>query len=314
MYAGFDVGGTHARVCLFDESWQVLATSRALLREDLSPQGVSARMIALLDEVLATRPGASRADLTHLGVGFAGQLDVTGQLVLNAPNLGWRQEPFAQRLAQDAGLAIPVRLVNDLNALLYGELVGGAVRGQRDVLAVYVGTGIGAAIVSGGVLVEGATGVAAELGHMKVVPNGRLCGCGEHGCVEAYAGGVHLERQVAALVEQDASLEPLRRSDALSVDLAKADALSASHEGVRQIWERATDYLALTVANSVTLLNPGVVLLGGGVLTGCPNLRDAFLAKMSPLVLRVAREPLELRWASRDDAGMLGAASLAAGL
>lgn len=311
MYAGFDIGGTNARVCLFDHQWRCLTTLKAPQREDLSPQAVASRMVALLNEAL-TQQGASIAQLSHVGVGFAGQLDVTGQHVRNAPNFGWRDVPFASILRDALGANTPVRLVNDLNALLWGESVAGAVIGAQDVLAVYVGTGIGGAIIANGQLVEGATGVAAELGHMKVVPQGKPCGCGERGCVEAYAGGVHLEQAVAAIAARD-GLEGLTGLDGLSADLSAADHLSAQHQALDELWQRSTDHLAITVANACTLLNPSMLLLGGGVLEHCERFRDLFLAKTSPLILAVAQEPLQLRWASLDYAGMLGAAHLAAG-
>lgn len=311
MYAGFDIGGTHARACLFDEQWQVLRSKKVISRDDPSPEGVCGVMVALLDELIQAQ-GASRAQLECIGVGFAGQLDVTGTIVRNAPNFGWREVPFASALQQAWGSALPVRLVNDLNALLWGEFVGGAVSGARDVLAVYVGTGIGGAIISQGQLIEGATGVAAELGHMKVVPQGKACGCGERGCVEAYAGGVHLERAVAKLAREHEALSALIKADSLGADLKLADALSAEHEALDALWQEATDHLALIVANSCTLLNPSKLLLGGGVLEHCERFKTLFLTKMAPLVLRVASEPLTISWASLDHAGMLGAAHLAA--
>lgn len=312
MYAGFDIGGTHARACLFDDQWQVLQTKKVRSRADLSPEGVAGVMVALLDELLEAQ-GASRGQVQCVGVGFAGQLDVTGTIVRNAPNFGWREVPFAALLQQRWGSALPVRLVNDLNALLWGEAVGGAVMGAQDVLAVYVGTGIGGAIISQGQLIEGASGVAAELGHMKVVVEGNACGCGERGCVEAYAGGVHLERAVARLANDSrySGLSALIKEDALGADLKRADALSAEHEALDALWQEATGHLALIVANSCTLLNPSKLLLGGGVLEHCERFKALFLTKMAPLVLRVASEPLTLAWASLDHAGMLGAAHLA---
>ena len=262
-------------------------------------------------------PDDRNVPLEAIGVGLAAQLSPDGRTVLNSPNLGWRDERFAERLEEalkEQFGRTPVTLVNDLNALMWGEYFAGAIRDVDDALAVYVGTGVGGALLVDGALVVGAGGVAGEIGHSKVKPGGRLCGCGELGCVEAYAGGIHLERQIAQLGEDAAVPEAvIDDPDSGDVDLAAADRLSQDNEPIAEIWQTATDYLALVVANACTLLNPSVLLVGGGVVENCTHFRERFLAKTTPLVLEVARDELEIRQPELgDEAGMLGAARLAA--
>ena len=322
MYLGFDIGGTSARASLYDADWRAVSAGRRRVREATAPAQVADLVADMIDE-LVDEAGEARdsVEIEGVGIGLAAQLGPEGRTVINAPNLGWRDEPFAERVGErlrEAWGALDIALVNDLNALLWGEHYAGALEDVDDALAVYVGTGVGGALMSGGRLTVGARGVAGEIGHSKVVPGGRLCGCGEHGCLEAYAGGIHLERQVAALADEASGLEDVfadAADDATAdaVDLAVADELARAHEQLGELWRQATDFLAMVVANACTLLNPAVLLVGGGVVENCDYFREQFLTKTSPLVLEVARESLEMREpALGDDAGMLGAARLAA--
>jgi glucokinase len=317
LYAGFDIGGTNARMSLYDGSWQRLVEARRTIRGQTEPEQIA----EAVREMLVAECGqvdVALDELTAVGIGLAGQLDKSGEMVVNAPNLGWRDEAFGELLRQTLEPELGehnTRIVNDLNAILWGEYCDGAVAGVADVLAAYVGTGIGGAILCDGHLIDGAGGKAGEIGHSKVVPGGRLCGCGERGCVEAYAGGVHLESQVAEVAEREQIDALWRSGETVEVDLQEADRLVAQgHEAIEEIWERATDYLAIVLSNACTLLNPAVLLLGGGILSNLDEYRGRTLAKTTPLVLEAARDDLEIRTPQLgSDAGMIGAAKLAAG-
>jgi len=313
MYAGFDIGGTNARANLYDDDWSEVTGVRQRIRGRTSPDEIAeviGDMLVDLDEA------AGESTIDGIGVGLAGQLDSDGRTILNAPNLGWRDEAFADRLEStiDASLGeVRVALVNDLNGLLWGEARDGALRDTEHALAVYVGTGVGGGVLVDDRLVVGAGGVAGEIGHSKVAPGGRLCGCGERGCVEAYAGGIHLEERIARAADDRPALsEVFVDTEADEIDLSAADELADDHEAIGEIWEEATDYLAMVTANACTLLNPGVLLIGGGVVDNCAYFRETFLAKTTPLVLEASRRDLAIRRPELgDDAGMLGAARLA---
>lgn len=313
---GFDIGGTNARIMFFDREHRPCWEERQRVRERQEPE----LLVDVLTEMVARGLGELEAQPEQcigVGVGVAGQLDRAGQVVLNGPNLGWRNVALGSLLQEAVreklSLEVPVRLVNDLNAQVVGELRAGAARGAREVLATYVGSGVGGAIISDGRLVHGASGNAGEIGHSKVVVEGRRCGCGQRGCVEAYAGGVHLETRVAELVKKrkdDKELAPLLTDN--RVDLQGADRLAANHRELELIWEEATNYLAMVIANGITLTNPELLLLGGGVLENCTYFRAQLMQKILPLVLAVARRDLEVGIASISDySGMLGAAELA---
>lgn len=302
MRVGFDVGGTHLRMHVFGDNWESVAETKVAIREDRSSTGIAMQISSLLQTV--------DGSLDSIGIGLAGQMSKDGTFVYNAPNLGWRNVAFVEVLARATGLeATSIRVVNDLNAVLYGEWGFGAARGFDDVLAVYVGTGVGGGLILGGHLIDGAGGKTGEIGHTKVVPGGRLCGCGEYGCVEAYSGGIHLEHQVfsVAAKEDISGFEEWNR-----VDLRLADDLYGKVPGITRIWEDSSNHLGLAVANAVTLLNPGLLLLGGGVLENLPRFRELALQKITPLILSAARDDLQIRFGILgDQAGALGSCLIA---
>jgi glucokinase len=288
---GVDLGGTNARAAVVERaSGRVVASARRAWTER-SPAAVTAEVAQLLKPLCAGQP----LDGVGVGVGFAGML--RGDVVVNAPNLGWRDVDFGGALARAIGR--PVRLVNDLSAAAWGEAKAGASRGAQHVLTVFVGTGVGSAIIAAGALLDGATGVAGELGHVKVVlDGGRPCGCGDVGCLEAYAGGARLTEWMR---EEGLAGTP---SD-LEVRALSGDALAA------KLYDAAAGHLALAIANQVTVLNPEVLVLGGGVLSRCPELearvRDAVGRRAGVAArgaVRVVRAELG------DDSGLVGAALL----
>lgn len=300
MKIGFDVGGTNLRMHVFDAQWDSVAERSARIRGDLSPESVASQIAQMVAEF-----GSPEV----VGIGLAGQMSKDGKIVYNSPNLGWRDVAFTEVLRAHEELATTrLGVANDLNAVLFGEWCEGAAQGASDVLAVYVGTGVGGAFLIDGELVHGAGGKAGEIGHVKVSAGGRLCGCGEFGCVEAYAGGVHLERQVfAALNDSLPGFE-----DPNQIDLKAADDLYKTNAAITEIWEQATDFLGMSVANATTLLNPALLLMGGGIMENLPNFSDLTLRKITPYVLSAARDDLRIKLGILGDrAGALGACRLA---
>ena len=315
LFIGFDAGGTHTRGCLIRFENDVptrLASRRVAIPQPATPEAVLTALSGLADQLLSACEH-SRGDLNGVGVGLAGQLDRRGQVVLNGPNLGWRDVPFGRMLTK--AFRAPSILVNDLTAIAEGERVFGALKGVEHAFVVFVGTGIGSALLLDGRIYPGFGNNAGEFGHIKVVPDGRACGCGQRGCLEAYAGGRHLEERIAAAIADGkcsglkAFLKGERRVRASVVDRASA----GGHPWARAFWDEVADALSLALANVATLLNPQVLLLGGGVLRHCPRLLEQVSARIPELVLAVARADLEVSvtelW---DEAGVLGAAAIAA--
>jgi glucokinase len=304
---GVDLGGTNGRAARIDlETMTVLEEAKEPVpAEGRAPEAVADLVARLVQKV---DPEGKRAGA---GVGFAGMLRGWSGVVQNAPNFGWREVDFRALLR--ARIDPRVELYNDLNAIAFGEATAGAARGARDVLCVFVGTGIGGGLVVNGELAIGASHLAGEIGHTKVVPNGRLCGCGQRGCVEAYASG----RNLANRARED--LSSGERS--LAVQLAGAvDQVHAGHldEAARAgdlyavaLWNEVAPLLGTVLANAVTLLNPARLVLGGGAWEGSPGLRKLVLAAYQGAVNAPSGEACQLVDSTLGDAaGVIGAAAL----
>ncbi|RKH27236.1 ROK family protein [Corallococcus praedator] len=307
---GIDLGGTSVRAAVVDAKGKLLSSAKVAVT-DRKPQGVVETIAQAADEALKR----SGVKVDGCGVGAAGQIHKDSGVISVAPNLGWRNVPLADLLQKRLGYA--VKVVNDLSAAAWGELHAGAGRGAQDMLVVFVGSGVGSAIIADGRLMQGGGGVAGELGHIKVVPSGRLCGCGEHGCLEAYVGGHNLIAQTKELLASGHSriLESLiADSDPDSITPVMLEkAADMGDAEAKEIYERASRFLAIAVANQVTVLNPARLVLGGGVLTHCPGIRQRVLDGVQMWASQTSREGLLVADAELgDDSGIIGAALLVA--
>lgn len=313
---GVDLGGTNARAAVVDTgSGEIVSAHKEPLR-DRSPG-------AVIEVIRRALVEASRAaeiapvSTGRVGVGVAGQcLGATG-VVMNAPNLGWRDVAFGDLLSSALGL--PVKVANDLAVAAWGEKRFGAAKGLDDVVLVFVGSGVGSGIIAGGRLYEGATGVAGEFGHIKVRPARaetapRRCGCGEVGCLEAYTSGMNVAARVREEIQAGArtAVRELAGGDLDRVTASLVDdAYRAGDAYARALWDEVGELLGTAIANLVTLLNPARVILGGGVLLGCPSLAALVRSEFDAKVSRSATRGLTLEHAwLGDDAGVIGAAVL----
>ena len=311
---GVDLGGTNARAALIDIATGRVVSANKRTHAERTPAAVVATIAAAVGEA-ARLAGVDPRVLGTAGIGVAGQCLGSTGTVLNAPNLGWRDIPLGELLA--GALGLEVRIVNDLSAAAWGERSFGAARGVDDVALVFAGSGIGSGLILGGRLHGGGRGVAGELGHIKVAARGttpRLCGCGEWGCLEAYAGGMNLAARLredvaagkAGAVLQAAGGDPGRLS-ASAVEAAYAD----GDLYARELWSEVGELIGTASANLVTLLNPLRLVLGGGILLGCAHLERIVRATIADRTLRAARRDFEVRRAELgDDAGVVGAALL----
>lgn len=307
---GIDLGGTTARAAVVDEYGRILTSSKLALTER-SPSAVVEVIAQAAAGALAAVGGQ---EVRGCGVGAAGQIHRDSGIIAVAPNLGWRNVPLGALLTERLGR--PARIVNDLAAAAFGELHAGAGRGATDVYTVFVGSGVGSAIIANGQLVRGGGGVAGELGHTKVIPGGRRCGCGELGCLEAYAGGHNLIAQARELMVAGRStvLSDLTGGEPSHLTpLTIEKAAEAGDPGAREIHERAGQMLGMAIANMVTVLNPARLILGGGVLMNCPGIRRYVVEAVQTLASNSSREGLLIAEAELgDDSGLIGAAMLAA--
>jgi len=250
--------------------------------------------------------------LASIGIASTGQIHPETGAIVAAPHLGWRDVRLAATLS--AKFAVPVTVENDARAAAWGEFRFGGHR-ARSLLAVFVGTGVGSGAVLDGRLWTGGGNGAGELGHTRVVPDGLACSCGGHGCLEPYASGSGFRRRLRAALAAGTPTA-LREAtggdpDALTADMVAA-AANSGDAFARGLWSEAERYLALAIANYVTLLNPELLILGGGVFDGVPELFDDLTGAVLAATTILARESLRIERARLGEwAGVLGAASLA---
>jgi glucokinase len=305
---GVDVGGTKIAGGLVDERGQVLAHER--VESPATDPPAIVRRIADLVALL----GDGR-DVEAVGVSAAGFVDKQRATVVFAPNLAWRNEPLRDHLQEVIGL--PVVVENDANAAAWGEFTFGAGTHVQDLLMVTVGTGVGGGIVVDGELMRGGFGMGAEIGHIRLVPDGVRCGCGNLGCLESYGSGSALVRTTrervrtspvtAANLLERAGGDPDRIDGPLITAAAKDGDLIARE----QLAEVGTA-LGVGVASLVAVLDPNLVVVGGGVSEAgdllLDPLRNAFASHVSG---RGYRPLAEVHRSLLDNPGLIGAADLA---
>jgi len=307
---GLDIGGTKISGCVIDSGGVVLARGRKDTPAH-DPGAIVSESADLIRELSFGR------EIDAVGVACAAFIDRTGSTVLFAPNLAWRDLPFKQLL--ETALDLPVIIENDANAAAWGEFRFGAAVGTADMVLVTVGTGIGGGVVTNGVLLHGAFGIAAELGHMRVVPGGIRCGCGNRGCWEQYASGTALVREARELVVSGTP-HAARISELCAGDpdaLTGPDVTKAAVEGDPAAVELLADlgtWIGEGAASVAAILDPELIVLGGGVAEAGGLLIDpAVAAFRRHLTGRGHRPEARFVLASLgNDAGMIGAADLAA--
>lgn len=306
---GVDVGGTKIAAGVVDEQGEVLARAR----RDSPASDAEAIEKTIADLVVELRAAVDRP-VVGVGVGAAGFIDATRSTVLFAPNLAWRDEPLRADL--EALLGLPVVVENDGNAAAWGEFVYGAGRDVDDLLLVAVGTGVGGGIVLDGRLHRGASGIAAEIGHLRVVPGGRLCGCGNTGCWEQYASGSALVADARAAAEADPEAARVLLAGAPVSTLDGPMITAAARAGdpfARARLAGLGRWLGEGIASLAAVLDPAAAVIGGGVSAAGDLLLDPLrTAFRENLTGRGHRPELQVRPAALgNDAGMLGAADLA---
>jgi len=305
---GIDLGGTKILSLCLDDALNVLG-------RDLRPTEAEAGRDAVIERMAASaRAAAAGRALVAVGVSTPGPCDPERGVVTTPPNLpGWRDVPLARLIGERLG--VPAWIENDANAAALAEHRLGAGRGSRHMILVTVGTGIGGGLVLDGRLYHGASGGAGEIGHMQLEPQGRLCGCGRRGCLEALASGVALEAEAAEIVskEPEGTLARLARREGAAPDARLLEqAADAGDAAASAAIERAGRYLGAGLTNLVDIFNPEVIVIGGSLR----KLGERYLGPAREVVQREAfpqhRADVRIVEAALgDDAPAIGAALIA---
>jgi glucokinase len=261
---GIDLGGTNIVAGTVSEDGSEI---HGVLSEPTGAEGgpdaVVDRIIRLARASMAAAPGKT---VVGVGIGSPGPLDTKTGVVLLTPNLGWVNMPLRDRVV--AGLGLPATLDNDANCAVFGEWWRGAARGAQHVVGLTIGTGIGGGIVLNGDIYRGASDIAGEVGHMTIDSTGRLCKCGNYGCLEAYASGPAIAARATEGTQAGADTSLPRY---VGNDLSKITAqvvYEAAHDGDEFALEVVRDtakFLGAGVASLINIFNPEVVVICGGV-------------------------------------------------
>jgi glucokinase len=306
---GVDLGGSKVDVGLVDAAGRLLFAHKSLIHASKEPELVIADILAGV-EVCLNKTGQ---EAEALGIGVAAQVDREG-VVRGSPNLGWRNVPLKKKLEKQLGL--PVFVTNDVRAATWGEWRYGSGRGVEDLVVLFVGTGVGGGVICGGNVLLGCTNSGGELGHITIVSGGRKCRCPNRGCLEAYVGGWAIAERVQEAIRTLSNEGRRLLTLAGSVNQVTAVTLSQAYrEGdllARLLVDETGRYLAAGVVSIVNAFNPCLVVLGGGVVEGIPELIQIVKDVVPTMALEASVENLKIMKAALgSDAAAIGAAALA---
>lgn len=309
---GIDLGGTFIKFCLVDEARKVSETLQLPTPSD-GAAGVVAQMAAGVEQLIRQH-GLTRDDIVGVGIGSPGPLDMENGVVLAMPNIsGMDNCPLREMVSNATG--VPAVLENDANAAAYGEFICGAGEGTRNMVLLTLGTGVGGGIIVDGRVVHGSHSMAGELGHMIIVPDGELCGCGQKGCLEQYCSATFITKRTTGLLARadcDSSLKSVL-ADKGSIDAQDiSEAATTGDEFAVGVWDRATRYLALGCVNICRIFDPDEIVLGGGMANAGEKLLTPVMRHFRDLHWNLTEPQTRIELARLgNDAGAVGAAGVA---
>ncbi len=308
---GIDIGGTNSVFGVVDARGTITYSGSIKTGKYADVNDYVAELAKGLNLVIEQAGGKEK--IKGIGVGAPNGNYFNGCIEF-APNLPWKGKiPLAQLISEAAG-GIPVSLTNDANAAAIGEMTYGVARGMKDFIVITLGTGVGSGIVIGGNLVYGHDGFAGELGHVIMRRhNGRLCGCGRHGCLEAYASATGVARTAREYLEIRKDDSILRELD--SEEITSKDVFDAAIKGDKialEIFEATGTILGEAIADFVAFSSPEAIILFGGLTKAGDLIMNPIKASMDKNMLKVFEGKTKLLFSQlkESDAAVLGASAL----
>ena len=306
---GIDVGGTNVKIALVSDKGKIIYSNSIPTRAEMGYEyTINSMKDAVRDLLKETKMKAS--GIEGMGFGFPGQIDCQKGIVRLAPNIpGWVNVPIAEIMEKEFG--IPTRVDNDVRTATLGELNYGAGVGCENLVCITVGTGIGSGLVVNGKLVRGANNAAGEIGHIKLnMQGGPLCGCGDRGCLEAYASGPSI---VAMAEEYIRGGKSTKYRELANPDITPYIVAVAAKEGdpvARQIFRIMGEYIGMGLTSVVNLLNPEKIIIGGGVADAGDILLDPIRETIAKRAMTIQREVEVVPAQLGNTAGVIGASLL----
>ena len=312
FFIGFDLGGTKMLSAVIDENLSIVSRQKDKVSEEGTGDKVVKDMIASIRASL-DKTGKDEGTFAGIGIGIPGPLDRKNGIVMYTPNLGFEKYPLREKLEKEFN--VPVLIENDVNVGTYGEFKKGAAKGFRHVLGIFPGTGIGGGLIINGHLFLGATGNAGEIGHMIIQTDGRLCGCGQYGCVEALASKTSLAKDLVALAAAGGAPTVFKKA---GTDFRKirsstiAKAVEAGEKQVVELLDRSAEFLGIAMANAVNLMSPEVIVMGGGLVErfGKKYIEAAEKSMRRHAMASVVDGVIVVEAALGDDSSIIGAGAL----
>ena len=308
---GIDLGGTKILIALINkETGEVIGSVKKKTKKDKGPKNIIRKMIEGIQELL-DETEFTRDEISSIGIGAAGQVDRENGILIGAPNLDCYDLNIKELISSH--FDIPVFLGNDVEIATIGEMKFGAARGCDDFVCVFVGTGVGSAVVKNGKIIHGATGTAGEIGHIIVDLNGRPCACGAHGCLEAYASRSAIERRIEGALKKgrhSVILDYLESGKSITSSMIQKS-IEKDDELVKACVDEASEYLSGGLASIVNFINPKLIVLGGGLIEAVDYFYKNTIKKACAKSLPVPASKIEFKKAALGDfSGVIGAAFL----
>ncbi len=309
MRIGIDLGGTKIVGGLIDDAGRVLTRKRVPTDAVQGYEGIVARIVHLIDAIIG-ESGCSRNDIERVGIASAGQIEKHSHRIVFSPNLGFHDVPIRDDLERALGIGIFVE--NDVNAAIYGEWKFGLMESPANVLGIFVGTGIGGGLILDGRIYRGFSNVGGEIGHMTVNSHGYPCHCGNTGCFEAYCGGYYIVERAKRRLNEGyrGKLWGIIGGDPGVLNTGHIeDAYLKGDEYCGEIWKEVVEHMGVGLASLVNILNPEMIVFGGGVVYGSKYLIDQAADVMRRRVMGPSLKGLRMERARLgEDSAIMGAA------
>jgi len=311
---GIDFGGTKVLAGVVEMSTgRIVATSKKKTRNPNDMNDVTKRLTTVVDDALSESKLTAK-DIVGIGIGAAGMVNREKGVLLSAVNMGLNEIPLTEPLSQFYG--VPAKLGNDVEVATLGEMKFGSGKGCDNFVCIFVGTGIGSGIVIDNKIFRGTSGTAGEIGHTVLYPNGKACGCGAYGCLEAYASRTAVAKYVASEIDrghQSMIQDKIDHTKGILRSKAISQALEAGDPLVTRAVTDAARCMGIGLASLINFFNPKKIILGGGLVEASNMYFTIASEEASSRCLRVARKKVDIAKAGLgDNSGIVGAAMLLA--
>ena len=308
---GIDVGGTNVKIALVDDKGKIIYSNSIPTRAELGYEFTVSNIKQAIHDLLKETKHIEK-DIEGIGFGFPGQVDYKEGIVRNAPNIpGWVEVPIAKIFESE--FHIPTRVDNDVRCAALGELNYGAGKGCENLICITVGTGIGSGLIVNGKLVRGASNAAGEIGHIKLqIHDGPICGCGDTGCLEAFASGPAIVAMAEDYIKGGKSTKYREMANGNPItSYIVCEAAKAGDPVAKRIFEIVGEYIGIGLSGVVNLLNPEKIIIGGGVADAGDLLFDPIVKALKQRAMKIAGSTVEVVHAQLGNtAGVIGASLL----